>query len=478
MNPEQWTSFFVLVGSGSAALAGLVFVAITINLRGVAEDATHRYRAINMLTGFSSAFIVSALALMGQQTPQALGLSGVQTGGVARQEGRLIVRGSIRKRSNGSWTVIVDLGPDPQTGKRRQLWRSVKGPKREAEAELVRLLHDKDAGLDRPTGKLTVGAYLERWLADYVRVNLAPKTHASYTDAIHGHFTPALGALELTALRPTHIQGLYSRMLVSGRRDGRGGLSARSVGRYHQILHAALHQAVRWQLLVRNPADAVEAPRAPRREIATVSAEQARRLMAAGDETTIGPFVRLALLTGMRRGELLGLRWSDVDLDGAKIHVQQTAQRIDGQGIVFRHPKTRLSRRAIALSPDAVIVLRSHRRRQAEARLLAGPAYVDHDLVFATGIGTPIEPSNLRRSWLAVTESAGLPGLRIHDLRHAHATIMLGQGVHPKIVSERLGHASVNITLDTYSHVLPGLQEAAAAQLDAVFAEPPVAEAR
>jgi len=278
---------------------------------------------------------------------------------------------------------------------------------------------------------------------------VAPKTYVSYRGAIRSHFIPALGAVELTALRPTHIQGLYTRMLASGRCDGRGGLAARSVIRYHQILHAALHQAVRWQMLVRNPADAAEPPRAPRRELATVTPEQARRLMASADQTPLGAFVRLAFLTGMRRGELLGLRWADLDLDGATVHVQQTAQWITGQGIVFRHPKTRLSRRAIALSPDAVAVLRSHRRRQAEARFPAGPAYVDRDLVFATGIGTPLKPGNLRRSWLRITAGAGLPSLRIHDMRHAHAKIMLGQGVHPKIVSERLGHASVNITLDS-----------------------------
>lgn len=205
---------------------------------------------------------------------------------------------------------------------------------------------------------------------------------------------------------------------------------------------------------------------------------QAWAVVGAAAETSIGPFVRLALLTGMRRGELLGLRWADVDLEGGALHVQQTAQRILGQGIIFRQPKTRLSRRSIALSPDAVAVLRQHRRRQAEARLLAGSAYGDRDLVFATGLGTPVEPGNLRRAWVGIARAAGVPGLRIHDLRHAHATLMLSQGVHPKVVSERLGHASVNITLDTYSHVLPGLQEAAAVSLDTILAEPTIAEAR
>jgi integrase len=205
-------------------------------------------------------------------------------------------------------------------------------------------------------------------------------------------------------------------------------------------------------------------------------AAQARAVMAAADATPLASFVRLALLTGMRRGELLGLRWSDVE--GGSIHVQQTAQRIAGQGIVFRQPKTGLSRRSIALSSDAISVLRHHRRRQTEARFLAGPAYDDRDLVFTTGLGTPLEPGNVLRTWRRIVAMAGLPGLRIHDLRHGHATLMLGQGVHPKIVSERLGHASINITLDTYSHVLPGLQAAAAEALDTILAEPALTEAR
>lgn len=378
------------------------------------------------------------------------------------------MRGTIRKRSIGSWTVIVDLGSDPVTGKRRQLWRSVKGPKRDAEALLVELLHERDTGVERPVGKLTVAAYLDRWMVDYVEPSLAPKTQSAYRDVIRNHFVPALGSIELMALRPSHIQSLYTRLLDR--------LSARSVLRYHQVLHAALHQAVRWQLLTRNPADAVEPPRPNRREIRAMTPEQARTVMGAADATSLGPFVRLALFTGMRRGELLGLRWSDVD--SASIHLQQTAQRIAGQGIVFRQPKTRLSRRSIALSSDAMAVLRQHRVRQAEARFLAGPAYEDRDLVFATGFGTPLEPGNILRTWRRIVARAGQPGLRIHDLRHGHATLMLGQGVHPKIVSERLGHASINITLDTYSHVLPGLQAAAAEALDTILAEPALTEAR
>ncbi len=384
--------------------------------------------------------------------------------------------GSIRKRGRSSWTVIVELGSDPATGKRRQLWRSVKGPKREAERLLVELLSERDSGVERPVGKLTVGAYLERWLRDYVDVSLAPSTARHYHEIVSRRLAPAFGATDLTALRPAQLQAAYSAWLRDGRADDRGGLSARSVLRYHQVLHAALHHAVRWQLLVRNPADAVQPPRAGRRELTTVSAADVSRLLAAADETPIGALARMAVMTGMRRGELLGLRWQDVS--GGVAHVQQTAQRISGTGWSFRQPKTRLSRRAVALSPATVRLLSRHRRAQLEERLLAGSAYQDRDLVFASALGTPIEPGTIARTWARVLRAADVGHVRWHDLRHAHATLMLASGVHPKVVSERLGHASVAITLDTYSHVLPGLQAAAAEALDAVLAAPALEEAQ
>jgi integrase len=225
-------------------------------------------------------------------------------------------------------------------------------------------------------------------------------------------------------------------------------------------------------MLARNPADAVQPPRADRRELATLPAADVSALMAAADATPIGTLVRMAVMTGMRRGELLGLRWQDVDMATGTASVQQTAQRISGRGWVFRQPKTQLSRRAIALSPDTVRMLAAHRRAQLEARLLAGSAWQDYGLVFTSALGTPLEPGTVARTWARIVTQAGVGPVRWHDLRHAHATLMLSAGVHPKVVGERLGHASVGITLDTYSHVLPGLQAAAAEALDAVLAVP------
>lgn len=378
--------------------------------------------------------------------------------------------GSIIKRSKSSWTVVVDLGRDPVTGQRRRAWQSVKGSKREAERLLTQLLHQRDQGIDVLPGKISVADYLRRWLEDYARPNTAPKTFRTYTDIVNRHLIPALGAIPLAKLRPAHIQAFYSQALKDGRLDGKGGVSPRTVLRFHQILHVALRHARKWQVLASNPADDVEPPRVLRSELRLLPASDVRSLMDAADATPYGCLVHLAVSTGMRLGELLGLPWSAVDLEARVLHVHQTLQWLTGQGFTFREPKTQGSRRQIALTPSSVQRLREHRRMQLEQRLLMGSGYNDHDLVFTTALGTPIEPSNLRRTWLRIVKDAGLGHLRFHDLRHAHASLMLQQGVHPKIVSERLGHAGVGITLNVYSHVLPGLQQEAADQFDRVLA--------
>ena len=376
------------------------------------------------------------------------------------------MQGHLRKRSKDSWTVVVELGRDAVSGQRRQLWRTVKGTKRDAEALLVQLLSQRDSGVDVLPGKLTLGDYLERWLADYVEPNLAPKTVRSYTDIVRRHLTPALGSIPLSKLRPQHLQTYYARALRQGRLDGKGALSPNSVLHHHRALRAALRQAVKLQVIVQNPCDAVQPPRLERVEMKALSPQEARQLLTAADNTSYGPLIRTALMTGLRQGELLGLRWSDLDLDAGVLRVQQTVQWLPRQGFVFRPPKTAKGRRSLPLSPETVQTLRQARLGQVQERLQLGPSYQDFDLVFATVTGAPIDPSNLRKAWLSIVETADIEYLSFHGLRHSHASLLMQQGVNPKVVSERLGHSGIGITLETYSHILPGIQEEAVARLD------------
>lgn len=260
-------------------------------------------------------------------------------------------------------------------------------------------------------------------------------------------------------LKPQHIQKYYADALESGRRDGRGGLSARTVHHHHRVLYEALRHSVKHGIIVRNPAEAVDPPRPSDTGIAMLGPNEVLLLLEVAKGTPYYPVFFTALYTGLRRGEVLGLRWCDVDLELATLSVVQTLQQLRTGEYVFSEPKTKASRR-IALPPSLAILLREHRMRQEDARKLFGKTLVQTDLVFSHPDGRPLRPNTVTRALATIGRSVGLKGIRLHDLRHAHATLMLQQGVHPKVVSERLGHSSISITLDTYSHVLPGLQDA------------------
>lgn len=375
------------------------------------------------------------------------------------------MKGHIKQRSKGSWTLWIDLGRDPETGKRKQQTLTVRGSKKDAERELRELLHSLETGRYVKPSRITLGQWLEQWCQSYVTMHCSIRTAESYQSEVHRHLIPALGAIPLTQLHPQHLQDYYSQALIKGRTDGRGGLSARTVLYHHHIVSEALNHAVKMELVGRNVAEAVDPPRPERKNIATIAPENVSKFLEATRETPYYVLFYTALYTGMRLGELLGLRWSDVDLDLANLSVVQALYKRSGICKMVE-PKTSKSRRQIALSPSLSLLLRDYKTEQQAQRILLGGDSVDSNLVFSHIDGKPLDPGVVSHTFAKVLKKAGLPHIRFHDLRHSHATLLLKAGIHPKIVSERLGHANIGITLDTYSHVLPGLQERAARRFD------------
>lgn len=379
------------------------------------------------------------------------------------------MRGHIIKRYKNSYTIVLNLGVDPITRKRKQQWVSVKGTKREAEKRLSELLHQLDTGVYVRPGKMTLREFLERWMADYVWPNLAPRTAEGYESIVRQHLITKLGNITLTQLKPEHLQKYYSEMLRSGRCNDSCGLSAQTVRHHHTALHKALQTAVEWGLLSRNVADAVKPPHADHLEMQTWGENDITRFLDAAKDTSYFALFYTALFTGMRRSELLALRWQDIDFILSQVDVSRSLHQLRDGTFVFRSPKTAKGRRTVALPPSAILVLKKHHEQQELERTMLGVSLKDDDLVFSHSDGKPIRPNTITRAWTILAARIGLKVIRLHDARHTHASLMLKQGIHPKIVQERLGHSTIAITLDTYSHVSPGLQEAAAKRFDEAF---------
>jgi integrase len=363
--------------------------------------------------------------------------------------------GSVYQRGNGTYAARLVL-PD---GQRRDFYARTK---QEALTKLRAARRAHDDGLPAFTAKQTVGTYLAGWLAG-ARPALKPRTWQRYEQFVRLYAAPALGTIPLTALTPADLRELYAARLEAG-------ASSTTVHQLHAVLHRALEQAYRDGLSARNVADLVKAPRPAGHEMQTLTPEQARSLLTTAADERLEALYVLALHTGARQGELLALRWPDVELDAGSLNVRGTMQRTK-DGLRIESPKTAGSRRRVSLTRAATEALRRHRLAQNAERLKLGAAWDDNGLVFANELGRPIEAGNLlRRSFWPLLAKAGLPRIRFHDLRHTAATLMLGKGVHPKIASEMLGHSKIGITLDLYSHVTPTMQRQAVDALDAVFA--------
>ena len=376
------------------------------------------------------------------------------------------MRGHIEKRGKNSYSIAISLGKDITTGKYKYQWVSVKGTKKDAEKRLAELLHQLDNGTFMKPGKTALGEFLERWLKEYAWSNLAPRTAEGYQSIIHRHLIPSLGNIPLTQLKPEHLQRYYSEKLAGGRCDGKGALNPTTVSHHHTCLHRALKMALKWGLISRNPADAVTPPRPQRSEIHTMTEDDITRFLEAAKATPYYVLFYEALFTGMRRSELLALRWCDVDLLLCQAHITRTLHHLRTGEIVIRAPKSAKGRRMVMLSPSAALLLQEHRDKQEAQRAMLGIPLKDDDLVFSDLEGKPLLPDTVSHVWAKLVKRTGLEGIRFHDARHSHASLMLKQGVHPKVVQERLGHATISTTLDLYSHVAPGLQEAAAAGFD------------
>jgi integrase len=386
------------------------------------------------------------------------------------------VRGSVVKRGNG-YSVVVELDRDPVTGKRRQKWHSGYRTKRDAERALSEIVASLHGGTYVEPTKQTLAEFAGEWLIA-VQPTIRPSTHHSYDRNLRLHVLPRLGSVELRRIDAGMLNALYAALLANGKRTtangGAGGLSPRSVRYLHTIAHRMFRDAVRWGRIARNPADAADPPRASavvRPTMTTWSAGEVRAFLDHTAEHRLHAAFVLLATTGMRRGECLGLRWSDVDLAAGRASISQTVIMVH-HDIEVGSPKTARGRRTVALDPGTVAALREHRKRQAAERLLMGAGFSDHGLVFCMPDGGPLHPERFSRTFSRQTARAGLPAIRLHDLRHTWASLALQNRVHPKIVQERLGHANVSITLDVYSHVSEGLHDDAASRIASMIFRP------
>jgi integrase len=374
------------------------------------------------------------------------------------------MKGSLKERSPGHWAIIIDV-PDPGTGKRRRKWHSFKGTKRQAQVECARLISALKADTYLEPSKTTLAQFLERWL-EHIRAHVTPKSHERYTGLVRTNVIPLLGSVHLTKLKPIQISTAYSTALAGGRKDGKeGGLSPRSVGHMHRVLKQALGQAVRWGELNRNPADTVNPPKVEWKPMETFDLAQTAEMIEFIRPFPIFMPSLLAVLCGLRRGEICALRWRNVDLAAGQIAIVESLEQTKA-GLRIKSPKNGKGR-TVALSATVIDELRAHRRERAQQLLKLGVALTDDDLVIAHADNSIVPPIWVSQQWARTIRKTKLAHLRFHDLRHAHATHLLANGINPKIASERLGHSRVGITLDLYSHVMPGMQEDAAAMVDA-----------
>lgn len=368
------------------------------------------------------------------------------------------MKGYFRKRGE-NWSFTIDIGRDPLTGKRKQKTASGFKTKKEAERACNELIHQFNTGSLVDDKNFTLSEYLQEWLENTAKQRVRETTFTNYKRAVNSRIIPVLGSHKLKDLKPLHGQRFVKSLIDEG-------LSPAYIEYIFIVLKGSLEDAVRWELLFKNPFQHVEIPR-PRKVVnSTWSIEETKRFLnrTKFENVIYYHLFLLALNTGMRRGEILGLKWKNFDLNEGKISVTETLI-YDENGFRFTEPKTHGSKRLISIDQNLCKEFKSYKAKQNEFKLLFGQSYEDNDLVFAKETGQPILPRTMTTTFNQFIKKADVPQIRFHDLRHTHATILLKLGINPKIVSERLGHSSIKTTLDTYSHVTIDMQESAVLKL-------------
>jgi integrase len=374
------------------------------------------------------------------------------------------MKGSIRERENKDGTVAYEVLMqlrDPATNKRVQRYKRF-ATRREAKRFLASFQVDQERGIAVEPSRFTVGELLLHWLDTYAQHNVSVKTYENYEGTIRNHLIPALGGMPVQRLTAKHLDAFYAEK----RKDG---CSEAVLAKCHQRITQALEYALRQDIVARNVAEVATAPHEVHKEMSTWTLEQAKRFLDVAAQSSHGPIWLLALSSGMRRGELLGLRWKDVDLGHATLHVRQTVITLK-TGPHIKEPKTKSSKRPVGIPPHVVDALKQHRVWVKEMRLQAGSLWQEHDLVFPSAVGTPIDPTNLPRDYNRLIAKAGVPRIRIHDLRHTYCTLALERGADLLGVSKQLGHARPSTTTDQYGHVTKRMQDQVTATVgDALF---------
>jgi integrase len=406
------------------------------------------------------------------------------------------MRGHIRRRGSASFEYIVDVGTAPaqrcevchkrfwlerqprdscpacggrlhETEERRRAIKAGFHSRKEAQAAMAKVMVSVEQRSYVAPSKTSVREYLSKEWLPAICSTVRPTTYRSYEQHVQFHITPHIGSLKLEKVNGATLNALYAKLACQGKRDGQRGLSPRTVHHVHACLHRAFRDAVRWGRLFRNPVDAADPPRVAgpgSREMKTWSAVQVRAFLTATKDDRLYPLWRLFCLTGMRRGEVLGVKWEDLDLAAGRLSVRRALIPLGGE-VIVSEPKTARGRRSIALDDETVEVLEAQASRQLEEQQAFGEGWTDSGYLCTKEDGEPYHPEVVSRYFRQAVKKAMLPMIRPHDLRHTHATLALQAGIHPKVVSERLGHANIAITLDTYSHAIPALQEEAAERI-------------